>query len=122
MKLGKLIKVREMIATHSNEAISVTLAYKMMKFMKASDSEDAFYITKIREIIEKYKDPEQNNSNDGKVRIQKGKETICQTELNDVENTEVEAPNIQFSLSELEELKLTVQEVFSLDEFIIEEA
>lgn len=122
MKLGKLIKARKVISTHSNEAISVPLAYKMMKFMKVSDSEDTFYITKIREIIAKYKDPEQNNSNDGKVRIQKGKETICQAELSDVENTEAETPNIKFSLSELTELKLTVQELFSLDEFIIEEA
>lgn len=122
MKLGKLLKARKVISAHSNEAISVPLAYKMMKFMKASDSEDAFYVAKIREIIAKYKDSEQNNSNDGKIRIQKGKETICQAELNEVENTETEAPNIKFSLSELAELKLTVQEVFSLDEFIIEEA
>lgn len=41
MKLDKLIQLRKTISAHAHEAISAPLAYKMMKFLKASDNEDA---------------------------------------------------------------------------------
>ena len=38
MQLKKLILARKTISTHSREAIDAPLAYKMMKFLKASDT------------------------------------------------------------------------------------
>ncbi len=122
MKLDKLMDARRTISSHSNEAISVSLAYKLMKFMKASDEEGAFYTQKCKEIIAKYEDKETNaKENDGNIRNKKDKIQDFQNEMSQLENTEVEVPTIRFSLFELNELKLTVAEVFSLDELIIEE-
>ena len=122
MKLNKLIQSRKTISAHAHEAISVPLAYKMMKFLKASDNEDAFYMSKLKEIIEKYKDTESNDKpQDGEVRIRKDKVEECNKEISDLVATDVEAPSIKFSLQELSELKLSVAEMYSLDEIIIEE-
>lgn len=52
MKLNKLIQVRRVLAEHANEPIPTMLAYKILKFMKASDTEGAFYDKKLKEIID----------------------------------------------------------------------
>lgn len=122
MKLEKLLQARKTISAHSQEAISVPLAYKMMKFLKASDNEDVFYISKLKEIIEKYKDTHSDTqASDGDIRIQKEKVQECNKELAELSATEVEAPSIRFKLSELNELKLSVAEIYSFDDFIDEE-
>lgn len=122
MQLGKLMGARRTVHSHSNEAISAPLAYKLMKFMKASDEEGAFYAQKCKEIIAKYEDKETDaKENDGNIRIKKDKIQDFKSEMSQLENTEVETPAVRFSLFELNELKLSVTEVFSLDELIIEE-
>lgn len=121
MKLGNLLRVRRTISAHSRESISAPLAYKFMKFMKASDSEDAFYVSQVKEIIAKYEDKSVSHQAEGSIKIQADKVQICQDEINQLEQMEVEAPIVYFSLAELRELKLTVMEVFSLDEIIKEE-
>ena len=40
--------------------------------------------------------------------------------LNELNNIDVEMPNIKFTLSELDELKLSVADMFVLDQFIEE--
>lgn len=122
MKLDKLIQSRKTISAHAHEAISVPLAYKMMKFLKASDNEDAFYMSKLKEIVGKYIDTEsEQNSQGNEVRIRKDKVKDCNDEISELAATEVEAPAIKFTLQELSELKLSVAEMYSLDEIIIEE-
>ena len=122
MKLGNLIQARKTIAAHSQEAISVPLAYKLMKFMKASDDEDSFYVGKIREIVASYKDAtDVGGATQDEFRIPKSKVQEFEKAVNELKDSEVEAPSIKFALAELSELKLSVTEMFSLDNFIIEE-
>lgn len=54
MKLDKLLQVRKVLGDHANEPVPTMLAYKILKFMKGSDTESAFYDQKLKEIIEKY--------------------------------------------------------------------
>lgn len=122
MKLDKLIQSRKTISSHMHESISVPLAYKMMKFLKASDNEGAFYMSQLNEIINKYRDTEPaGKQQDNEVRIRKDKVKECSEEISDLVETEVEAPPIKFSLRELSELKLSVAEMYSLDEILTEE-
>ena len=51
MKLNKLLQVRKVLSDHANEPIPTMLAYKILKFMKASDTEGAFYEQKLNGII-----------------------------------------------------------------------
>lgn len=124
MKLNKLLQIRKVLSEHANEPIPTLLAYKILKFMKATDTEGAFYDQKLKEIIEKYgaKD-EQGNAvySDGKVSIANESIVECQQAMDELSNTEVEIPNITFSIQELTPIIFTVAELFSLDEIIAEE-
>lgn len=124
MKLNKLLQIRKVLSEHANEPIPTLLAYKILKFMKATDTEGAFYDQKLKEIIEKYgaKD-EQGNAvySDGKVSIANESIVECQQAMDELGNTEVEIPNITFSIQELTPIIFTVAELFSLDEIIVEE-
>ncbi len=124
MKLNKLLQIRKVLSEHANEPIPTLLAYKILKFMKATDTEGAFYDQKLKEIIEKYgaKD-EQGNAvySDGKVSIANESIVECQQAMDELGSTEVEIPNITFSIQELTPIIFTVAELFSLDEIIAEE-
>ncbi len=124
MKLNKLLQIRKVLSEHANEPIPTLLACKILKFMKATDTEGAFYDQKLKEIIEKYgaKD-EQGNAvySDGKVNIANESIVECQQAMDELGNTEVEIPNITFSIQELTPIIFTVAELFSLDEIIVEE-
>lgn len=124
MKLENLIQARKTLKTYANERVSSALAYKMMKFMKASSDEDAFYNEKIRDVISKFAEKDENGEfvmQNGAIRIIKDKVVDCQKEIDAVGSTDIEKPKITFTLSELNELKLSMSEVFTLDEFITEE-
>mgnify|MGYP004629413683 CR=1 FL=1 len=54
MKIYDLILARNVILKKANEPIPTKLAYKFMKFLKASDDEDAFYSKKAEGIKAKY--------------------------------------------------------------------
>lgn len=123
MKLKDLIIARKVIYDRRENKIPSRLAYKFMKIMKASDNEDAFYNEKLRALIEEYSIKDEK----GKTKIVNGEFRIkanCISDYNaaveELGDTEVEVPNIKFTLSELEGLSFTVEEIFYLDAFIEE--
>ena len=123
MKLKDLIIARKVIYDRKENKIPSRLAYKFMKIMKASDNEDAFYNEKLRALIEEYSIKDEK----GKTKIVNGEFRIkanCISDYNaaveELDDTEVEVPNIKFTLSELEGLSFTVEEIFYLDAFIEE--
>lgn len=121
MKLLNLIQIREIIKTHSQEKLSTSLAYKMMKFAKATDDESSFYNEKRRNIIEQYaqRDAEGNMvTNNYGVAIQEDKFIECQKAANELDNTDVAIPNIRFTIEELSELKFSVADMAVFDEII----
>ena len=121
MKITNLIQIRKIISRHADKKISTALAYKMMKFMKASDNDEAFYNEKIREIIEKYGEKDENGQI---VCIESGVSLVqttideCKSKIYELDGTEIDVPNIKFSLAELEQLKLSMNELFIIDELI----
>lgn len=123
MKLKDLIIARKVIYDRKENKIPSRLAYKFMKIMKASDNEDAFYNEKLRALIEEHSIKDEK----GKTKIVNGEFRIkanCISDYNaavlELGDTEVEVPNIKFTLSELEGLSFTVEEIFYLDAFIEE--
>lgn len=62
MKLNKLLQARNALAKRSNEQLPAGLAYKILKFMKASDTEEEFYRRGINTIIEKYGQKDANGN------------------------------------------------------------
>ena len=104
--------------------ISSKLAYKIMKLCKSAIEEEEFYNNKRSEIINEYAEKDENGqvvvSDDGMISIIQGKIDEAQAALVELGNIEVDVPNIKFTLAELEELKLSVADMFVLDVFIEE--
>lgn len=121
MKLGNLIQARKALMAYADEKVSAKLAYKMMKFVKATSDDVAFYDEKIKEIIMKYAEKDEKGeivNDDGNIKLIKDSADACQKEINAVAEIDVDKPQVGFLLSELDELKLSATEMFVLDEFI----
>ncbi len=121
MKLNKIMSIRRIFNEHLNEKLSVNLSYKIMKFMKASDNEDAFYSAEMQKLIEEFAEKDKDGKlirqgNGVKIMPEKIKE--CQQTAEKLNETEIEKPNINFTIEELGELKLSVSEMYVLDEII----
>lgn len=124
MKIIQLIKARRVFNSCANEKLSVALAYKLVKFIKASDAEDSFYNTEMQKIIEQYAEKDECGrvvTTQNGVKIIKEKLQECNSAIDNLSNYEVEAPNIMFTIGELSELKLSMSEMYILDEVIKEE-
>lgn len=104
--------------------VSSKLAYKIMKLCKAAIAEEEFYNNKRNEIINEYAVRDENGqisvSDDGMISIVKDKIQEAEMALKELNEIEVEVPNIRFTLDELDELKLSVADMFALDAFIEE--
>lgn len=124
MKLNKLLQVRRVLTEHANEPIPTMLAYKILKFIKASDTEGAFYDGKMQEIIDKYAKRDDNGQiiyAEGRVSVAPENIKECQKAIGELEGTDIEAPDISFTIHELTPINFSVSELFSLDEIIKEE-
>ncbi len=125
MKLNKLIGIRNILVAHANDRVYAKVAYKMMKFIKASEDEDAFYNTKLKELIETHgeKDAMGKFAKDkiGNIKIKADSIDECREAIRLLEETDVDCPNIHFCIEELSELRLSMSEMYAIDEIIIEE-
>ena len=109
-----------------NEKISTRLAYKIYKFIKRVETIDLpFYQDKLRMIIEKYATKGDDGrilpNNDGNVPVTEDKQQEYFSELSELENLETDYDSALFTLDELSELKLSVADMFKLEELIAEE-
>lgn len=121
MKLDNLIQARKTLMSYIDEKISARLAYKMMKLIKLTSDDATFYDDKIKEIIMKYAERDENNeviADGNNIKLVRGSGEDCQKEINEILEIEVEKPKIVFYLKEFDELKLSAAEMFALDEFI----
>lgn len=121
MKLNKLILARRVLEAHSQEKIPTPIAYKIMKFMKASESENAFYNENLKKIIEKYalKDEKGNiKQTEIGVSIIPAKVDECNKAIEELQDTEIETPSIKLSIADLQGFQMSVHELSLLDEIL----
>ena len=124
MKLINLIATRKILSEHAGDKIPAVTAYKIMKFFKASDTEEAFYNEKMKELIDEYAEKDEAGKPIVKVNgIQISRDRIedCNKAIKELQETDVEKPKLVLNLKELELFQLSVEEISTLDEFIIEE-
>ena len=125
MKLIDIIKAVKTLNSRAHERVPTALAYKMMKFVKASENDGTFFNAKFADIVERYAERDENGqvtTNENGIVIAKDRLDDCQKCITELEGVEVNDPGIWFNLNELSELKLSMAELFTLDKFITEEA
>lgn len=124
MKISKLIAAKETMKPLCQERVSPKLAYKFMKFLSKIETEEQFYNTKMREIIETYGERDDKGGfvfvGEG-IKIVKDKIDECNKKIADLSETEVDAPDIYFSIDELSEVKMSAKEILALSDFIKED-
>lgn len=123
MDIKTILAVRRLVKQRAKEEVSSSLAYKFMKLLKSTDSDEEFYADRMRSIIEHYSEKDKSGApirKDGGISIADGQAERCQTEINELENTSVDTPSIRFTLDELSEMKFTVTDMFAFDELITE--
>jgi len=123
MIIKQLIGAKRVIMSLIQEKLSPKLSYKLMKFIDKIEVEEKFYNTKCEELIEKYGERDEKNKLiylETGVKIKKDKSLEFQAELDEVDKVEVEKPDTVFTLDELDELKLSVADMYFLQDFIVE--
>lgn len=124
MNIITLIDAAKIFSQFAQTKISSKLAYKIMKFCKSVATEEEFYNMKRNEIIDTYATKDENGQivtdDNGMIVIIKDRIADANKAMNDLNNIEVDVPNIKFTLDELDSLELSVAEMFTLDAFIEE--
>ena len=119
MKIIQIINARQIVNAFTNDnTINTRLAYWMTKFVVKTQSEYDFYIREMQKILAKYA----TETDDGNLVVAPENIEAFNTEVAELENTEVEDPGIRFALSDLSgELKLSMKQIFPLLDFIDED-
>lgn len=124
MNIVTLMNAAKVFNQVAQTKISSKPAYKIMKLCKSVATDEEFYNNKRSEIINEYAVRDENGqiamSDDGMISIMQDKIPEAEKALRELNEIEVDAPNIKFTLDELDELKLSVADMFALDAFIVE--
>lgn len=124
MNIIKLINATDVFGQFAQTKISSKLAYKIMKFCKAVGVEQEFYNKKRQEIIDMYSLKDANGqiviSDDNTIRIMPDKINEANAAMQELNNLEVDIPDIKFTLDELNSLELSIADMFALDAFVEE--
>jgi hypothetical protein len=124
MNIITLLDAAKIFVQFAQMKISSKLAYKIMKFQKSVEVEEDFYNKRRVEIINTYAEKDDAGNpivnDDRTVKIIADKTQEAYRVMQELNNTEVDVPNVKFTLAELEGLELSVAEMYVLDAFIEE--
>ncbi len=123
MKIIDLINAKNAFDLNCKYDGDMQLALKVIKFVKAAEIEADFYNKKYSEILRQYaeKDNEGNLvQTENGLKIQKGAVEKFTDAINNLNEVEVDKPNIEFTVDELNKCDLTGNGLYALYPFIKE--
>lgn len=124
MNILRLIGAKRALQNHLDEKMNPSVAYKMMKIIRAANSEETFYKKELQRIIELYGKRNDDGSiattEDGDVLLCDDSVKECRQMIDSLESIDVEAPNVLFTIEELSCMSITVREMDAIAEFVSE--
>lgn len=124
MKMYEILDFSKVYNSIKDEKMSIKTAYKLNKLIKKIEEENNFYNIKFHEIIEQYAEKNDQGEyqyiDENSIKIKEGKEQECYKKVSELQNLEIEIPNINFSIEELGDINLTIDTVNMLMPFIEE--
>lgn len=122
VKRKNISKLEELINSLSKRKFNIKTQYKFIKIKKAIEQEEEIYQEQLKINCEPFfeRDNEDNPilSSQGGYKIKAEKMNECYLLMNQMNNLEVQIPDIYFSLDELEELNLPLESLSILEPFI----
>lgn len=122
MNILKLISAKRALTNYLDDKMPPALAYKIMKLVRAAESEEAFYKKELQKLIEQYGKRNDDGSfvatDDGNILLSEDTLQECRQKVDELEALDVDAPNISFTLDELSCVSMTVREMDAISAFI----
>lgn len=111
-----------LISEIKEKVFDINTQYKFLKIAKAVKEEEEFVREQELLLLKQYGEKDENGklitSPDGGIRIQKEFLNECGAKVMEINNRQIQLPDIYFSLDELEPLGLTFGQLVLLDPFI----
>ncbi|MBQ7292138.1 MAG: hypothetical protein IJW79_00210 [Clostridia bacterium] len=124
MKLEQVITLHGIFAARAKEVYSVQLALKILKFKKATAAEAEFYAERQRHILSTCAKTDEGGkfifTESGGILLRLERAEEYRKQMAELDETETDA-QITFTAPDLEELKLTLEELEAAADFIEEE-
>ena len=121
MKILDLIQAKN-VFNISEEIPDKKVGYKIVKFIKAIETETEFYYRSLGKIRDKYAQRDANGEfvcdEKGNILVMPDKTDAYIKEMNELNEIDAEAPGIRFTIEELEPVKLALGGLYILDPFI----
>ena len=125
MLLFQAINIKNVLGKMTDEKMPVKLAYKIMKFISAVETEEKFFNEKTAEIIQKYALRGEDGNfifiDDSNVKIDPEKYDECEKESRELQELEIEVNEIKLSLEDFRNIKLTPKELYVLAPILADE-
>jgi len=115
ISLLELVNMQPTLRKMVTKELPAKLAYRLAKLIKNLETEYTSYEETRKKLVGKYGDKEEDNS----ISVPPDKIDVFMGELNEVLKEEVEITYIPFSLDEIEKIELTVQDIVSIERFLV---
>lgn len=118
IKMSEIINFSYFYNEVKSAKLSFKVLYRLSNLAKAIDEKTVFYHEKLQEILQEYGQFDENGNiiptEDGNgVKVRPGTEVECVSKINELQNLDVELPDIKFDIDEFGDIELTM-EVFNL--------
>lgn len=114
--------LKDLIVSIRDKSFAIKTQYKFLKLAKALDEELAIINEQKQKLIDQYVQIDEAGNyvtnDDGGLLIKDGLVEEFQEKIIELNNVEIELPDITFTLEELEDLKLSLQEIYYLGALI----
>ena len=126
MKMYEVLEFQKLYEKIKDSKMPFKTAYKFSKLIKALEVEIQFYQEKFGELVEKFAERDEEGGfiflDEGQgVKIKKEDIQECNQQMADLNNLEVDIDVEEFSIDELEQIDLTIEDMRVLLPYIKED-
>lgn len=115
MKMYEVLMLQNFYASVQDKKMPIKTAYKLSRLARRAEEEVQFYQKEYTRIIDEYAQKENGQlvfSEDmTSIKIIPGKEEECTAKIIELKELEIDMSNFEFTISELENLELTLGEM-----------
>jgi hypothetical protein len=113
VKMHEIINFGYFYDEVKNQKLSFKILYKLSNLAKAIDEKTAFYREKLQEVLHEFGELDENGNliptDDGRgIKIRIGTEQECYAKVDELQNLEVEMPDIKFDIDDFGDIEMTI--------------
>lgn len=126
MEIANLIKLNQLKSKFINIKMSIKTTYKFTRLFKEIEEQVDFFNTTLSDLIKEYGQKDENGKyiltdDQNGIKIREDKYEECMSKINELNNLDINLDYIpNFTLDELDNLELSIDEMTLLIPFIAE--